>query len=177
MIRVANLRCRLFSKMTETKPITIYDFKFKTLKGTDFEVEKLKGKVVLIVNTASLCGFSGQYKDLEILHEKYKDKGLEILAFPCNQFGNQEPGSAQNIQEYCSMQGVSFPLMEKIEVNGPNEHELYHYLKTTKPGLLGLTRIKWNFEKFLVNKEGQVIERFSSVVNPSKIGEKIEKLL
>jgi len=135
------------------------------------------GKVLLIVNTASKCGFTPQYEGLEKLHQEYKDKGLEILAFPCNQFGNQEPGDADEIKNFCSLNyDVSFPLMGKIEVNGNDADPLWKYLKTEKSGLLG-SRIKWNFTKFLVDREGNVVGRFGPAVKPEQLKSEIEALL
>lgn len=156
----------------------IYKFSLKALNGKAFDSNSLKGKVVLIVNTASKCGFTPQFEGLEQLHKDYSSKGLVILGFPCNQFGGQDPGSGDEIHEFCQRNyGVSFPMMEKIEVNGDNESPLYAYLKSEKSGLLGLKRIKWNFEKFLVGKDGRVVERFSSLTEPKKISSQIEKLL
>ncbi len=126
---------------------TIHDFKLKTLEGKEFTLD-LKEKVVLIVNTASKCGFTPQFKGLDDLYKKYKDRGFLILGFPCNQFGGQDPGTSDEIGEFCQRNyGVSFPMCEKIEVNGEKEYPLYGYLKKERPGILGLTRIKWNFEK------------------------------
>jgi glutathione peroxidase-family protein len=158
--------------------MTIYDYAWNTLSGKPFNMDLIKGKVVLIVNTASKCGFTPQYEGLQKLHEKYSPKGLVILGFPCNQFGSQEPGTQQEISEFCQVNyGVSFPMMDKIQVNGDNEHPLYKYLKNEKPGLLGLKMIKWNFEKFLVNKDGVVVDRFASTTSPASISSNIEKLL
>jgi glutathione peroxidase-family protein len=162
-----------FSTMT-----TIYDFQVKTLNGKPFDINSLKDKVVLIVNTASKCGFTPQYAGLEELYRKYKDKGLVILGFPCNQFGGQEPGDAEEIGEFCVKNyGVSFPICEKIDVNGDHEYPLYGYLKKEKPGMLGLTRIKWNYEKFIVGKDGKVRSRFSSISTPESLESTIESLL
>lgn len=136
-----------------------------------------KGKVLLIVNTASKCGFTPQYEGLEKLHQEYGGKGLEILAFPCNQFGNQEPGDADEIKNFCSLNyDVSFPLMGKIDVNGNDADPLWKYLKTEKSGLLG-SRIKWNFTKFLVDREGNVVGRFGPAVKPEQLISEIEALL
>jgi glutathione peroxidase len=162
--------------MTVSK--NIYEFPLKTLTGKAFDAETLKGKVVLIVNTASKCGFTPQFEGLEQLHKDYSSKGLIILGFPCNQFGGQDPGSGGEIHEFCQRNyGVSFPMMEKIEVNGDNESPLYAYLKSEKSGLLGLKRIKWNFEKFLIGKDGRVVDRFSTMTEPKKMVSPIEKLL
>lgn len=157
---------------------TIYDFSLKSLTGKPFDVESLRGKVVLIVNTASKCGFTPQFQSLEELHKKYKDKGLVILGFPCNQFASQDPGSSSEIAEFCTRNyGVSFQMMEKINVNGDDEHPLYSYLKSEKRGIFNLKRIKWNFEKFLVNKQGKVVERYASITDPLSLSADVEKLL
>ena len=162
--------------MTVSK--NIYEFPLKTLTGKAFDAETLKGKVVLIVNTASKCGFTPQFEGLEQLHKDYSSKGLIILGFPCNQFGGQDPGSGGEIHEFCQRNyGVSFPMMEKIEVNGDNEYPLYSYIKAEKPGPLGLKRIKWNFEKFLVDKNGNVFNRYASTTTPDSLVSDIEKLL
>ncbi|KAL7411670.1 glutathione peroxidase [Mrakia frigida] len=147
-------------------------------KGKVVNFSEFKGKVVLIVNVASKCGFTPQYTGLEALHEKYASKGLVVLGFPCNQFGGQEPGTDDEIVESCQLNhGVTFPLAKKSDVNGPEENEVYHFLKNEKAGILGLTRIKWNFEKFLVDKEGKVVDRFASTTTPEKIDSAIAKLL
>ncbi|KAH3903011.1 peroxiredoxin HYR1 SCDLUD_000615 [Saccharomycodes ludwigii] len=147
-------------------------------KGNKYPFSELKGKVVLVVNVASKCGFTPQYKGLESLYQKYKDQGLVILGFPCNQFGNQEPGSSDEISSFCSLNyGVTFPIMKKIEVNGDQTDPVYQYLKNEKKGLLGLSRIKWNFEKFLIDKKGNVFERYGSITKPESIENDIEKLL
>lgn len=136
-----------------------------------------KGKVLLIVNTASKCGFTPQYEGLEKLHRKYHDQGLEILAFPCNQFGSQEPGDAEEIKKFCSLNyDVSFPLMAKIDVNGNDADPLWKYLKAEKSGLLG-SRIKWNFTKFLVDRDGNVVARYGPAVKPDQLKSEIEALL
>lgn len=155
-----------------------YDFTPTDNKGQPFPFKQLEGKVVLVVNVASKCGFTKQYAGLESLYKKYKDQGVEIIGFPCNQFGSQEPGSAEEIAEFCSLNfGVSFPLMAKIEVNGDHTDEVYKWLKKQKSGLLGLTRIKWNFEKFLIDKKGNVVERYSSLATPESIEDDLKKLL
>lgn len=155
-----------------------YTFSPAANNGEPFPFKDLEGKVVLIVNTASKCGFTKQYDDLEALYKKYKDQDLVIIGFPCNQFASQEPGSSEEIAEFCRINhGVTFPLMKKIDVNGSNADPLYEWLKSEKRGLLGFKGIKWNFEKFLVDKKGKVVQRYSSVKNPSSIAGDIEKLL
>lgn len=157
---------------------TVYEYSGRTLKGEDVSLENFKGKVLLVVNTASKCGFTPQYKGLEAMYEKYKEKGFEILGFPCNQFGKQEPGDSEAISEFCELNfGVSFPLFQKIEVNGPNTHPLYQHLKSEAPGLLGSQAVKWNFTKFLVNQEGRVLKRFAPTDTPEKIEKEVAKLL
>ena len=147
-------------------------------KGQPFPFDQLKGKVVLIVNVASKCGFTPQYKELEALYKRYKDEGFTIIGFPCNQFGHQEPGSDEEIAQFCQLNyGVTFPIMKKIDVNGGNEDPVYKFLKSQKSGMLGLRGIKWNFEKFLVDKKGKVYERYSSLTKPSSLSETIEELL
>ncbi len=137
-----------------------------------------KGQVLLVVNTASKCGFTPQFAGLENLYKKYKDKGLTILGFPCNQFGKQDPGSNGEIQEFCQLNyGVSFPMHAKVDVNGNDTHPLFQHLKTAAPGLLGSTKIKWNFTKFLIDREGNVVERFAPATAPEKIEAKIQAML
>lgn len=156
----------------------IYDYGVKTIDGQHKLLGDYKGKVLLIVNTASKCGFTPQYQGLEALYQKYKDRGLVVLAFPCNQFGHQEPGNEHEIQEFCSSSyAISFPLFAKIEVNGANAHPLYQYLKNEKPGVLGSRGIKWNFTKFLVDKTGKVVKRYASTDKPEALVEDIERLL
>ena len=156
---------------------TIYDFTVKNRKGEDVSLKEYEGKTLLIVNTATGCGFTPQYEGLENLYQKYKEKGFVISDFPCNQFGHQAPGSDEEIHTFCtSKYNVSFPQFKKIEVNGENEIPLYTYLKSQKKGVMG-NNIKWNFTKFLVNKEGKVIERFAPTVEPEKIDEKIANIL
>jgi len=138
----------------------------------------LKGKTVLIVNVASKCGFTNQYAGLQKLYDKYKDKGLEILGFPSNQFADQEPGNDVDIAQFCSLNyGVTFPLMRKSDVNGDKTNEVYRWIKAQKPGLFGLTRIKWNFEKFLVDKHGNVVGRWTSLTSPETVDAEISKLI
>jgi glutathione peroxidase len=154
-----------------------YNFKVNTLKGKEISLQKYENKVVLIVNTASKCGLTPQYEGLEKLYQKYKKDGLVILGFPCNQFGNQEPGNSKDIENGCLINyGVSFPMMEKLEVNGNNENPLYTYLKDQLPGLLTKS-IKWNFTKFLIDKTGKPVKRFKPTTDPEKIEIHIQKLL
>jgi glutathione peroxidase len=154
-----------------------YQFVARTLQGKDISMDTYKGKVVLVVNSASRCGFTPQYEGLENLYKKYKDQGLVILGFPCNQFGNQEPGTDKEIAEGCLIKyGVSFPIFSKMEVNGANAHPIYKYLKDKLPGFLG-KRIKWNFTKFLIDRYGEPVKRFSSSTVPEKLVNDIEKLL
>ena len=156
---------------------SIYDFTAKTLGGQDVSLADYKGQILLVVNTASKIGFTPQYEGLEKLYEEYKDKGLVILGFPCNQFGAQEPGDASEIGAFCTKNyGVSFPMFAKIDVNGPNAHPLYTYLKHEKSGLLG-SRIKWNFTKFLIDKDGKVVERFAPLTKPADLEKPIAKVL
>ncbi|ODV81790.1 glutathione peroxidase [Suhomyces tanzawaensis NRRL Y-17324] len=157
---------------------TFYELTPKDAKGNDYPFADLKGKVVVIINVASKCGFTSQYKELEELNKKYEGKNVQILGFPCNQFGGQEPGTADEIASFCSLNyGVTFPVLSKIEVNGSNEDPVYKFLKSQKSGLLGMNRIKWNFEKFLIDQNGKVVERFSSLTKPSSIAPKIDALL
>ena len=157
--------------------MNIYDFEVKNADGQMVSLSEFKGKVMLIVNTATGCGFTPQYEGLEKLYREYKEQGLEILDFPCNQFGNQAPGSMSEIKEFCQLSyDTSFPLFEKIEVNGEQEAPLYNFLKSQKGGAFG-KKIKWNFTKFLIDREGQVIERFAPTVTPDKMEEKIVELL
>jgi len=156
----------------------IYDFKVNTIEGKETTLELYKGKVMLIVNVASKCGYTSQYDGLEALYKKYKEKGLVVLGFPCNQFGSQEPGSEAEIQNFCRVNfGVTFPMFAKINVNGDQTHPLYRYLKSQQPGILGSESIKWNFTKFLVDKEGIVQDRFGSSTKPKSLEERIEKSL
>ena len=157
---------------------SVYDYMAKSLDGREVPLSDYKGKVLLIVNTASKCGFTPQYAGLEELYKAYQDKGLAVLGFPCNQFGAQEPGTSAEIGTFCQKNyGVTFPMFEKIEVNGNNAHPLWTYLKSEKPGLLGTKAIKWNFTKFLVDRAGQVVSRFGSNETPASLKPAIEKLL
>ena len=161
--------------MSETQ--SIYDFSVPTSSGDQQSLRDYQGKVVLIVNTASKCGFTPQYEGLQRLHDKYSERGLVVVAMPCNQFGAQEPGSNAAVQEFCQLNyGLSFPVMGKIEVNGSGQHPLYAHLTKQAKGLI-TDSIKWNFTKFLVNREGQVIERFAPVTKPEAISKNIEELL
>ena len=154
-----------------------YDYKVKSISGEDVSMSEYKGKVVLIVNTASKCGFTKQYEGLEELYEKYKDQGFVILGFPCNQFGAQEPGDNEEIKNFCtSTFSVTFPMMSKIDVNGDDADPLYKFLKKEKGGILG-DDIKWNFTKFLIDREGNVVDRFASQKTPKALEKEVEKLL
>jgi len=156
----------------------VYDFSCKTGSGQDRSLEEYKGKILLVVNTASKCGFTPQFEGLEELYEKYRDQGLEILGFPCNQFGKQDPGSNDEIQEFCQLNyGVSFPMFGKIEVNGSAADPLYKHLKKEAPGALGTRAIKWNFTKFLIGRDGEVIKRFSPATTPEQIEKELTALL
>jgi glutathione peroxidase len=155
----------------------LYDYQVKDAKGNTVNMESFTGKVLLIVNTATGCGFTPQYKGLEELYEKYRDKGFEILDFPCNQFANQAPGTIEDIQSFCQLKyQTTFPLFAKIDVNGEQEEPLFTFLKSQQKGLLG-KNIKWNFTKFLIDRNGNVIERFAPATPPEKIEEKINQLL
>lgn len=154
-----------------------YDYKVKSISGEDVLMSEYKGKVVLIVNTASKCGFTKQYEGLEELYEKYKDQGFVILGFPCNQFGAQEPGGNEEIKNFCtSTFSVTFPMMSKIDVNGDDADPLYKFLEKEKGGILG-DEIKWNFTKFLIDREGNVVDRFASQKTPKALEKEVEKLL
>lgn len=155
----------------------LYDYQVKNMDGNDISLSNYKGKVLLIVNTATGCGFTPQYNGLQELYEKYRSKGFEILDFPCNQFGNQAPGSEEEIQEFCQLRyRITFPQFAKIDVNGENEEPLYTFLKTQQGGLMG-TKIKWNFTKFLVNRKGAVVKRYAPATTPRSIEKDIQKLL
>jgi len=157
---------------------SIYQFEVQTNKGEAISLENYQDKVMLVVNTASACGFTPQYAGLESLYNAYKDKGLIILAFPCNQFGKQEKGSDNDIQQFCDLNfNISFPVMKKTLVNGPNAEPLFQYLKSHAKGMLGTESIKWNFTKFLINRHGEVIKRYGSRVKPEQIKQDIENLL
>jgi len=156
----------------------IYEYSVKDKDDSEIKMGDYRGKTLLIVNTASKCGFTPQYDGLNELQKKYADQGFSVLAFPCNQFGKQEPGSNSEIQDFCSLNfDVSFPVLAKIDVNGENEEPLFGHLKSEKPGIMGSKGIKWNFTKFLVDKNGEVLKRFSSKTTPSEIEKEIESIL
>ena len=156
----------------------LYDFSAETLDGKPAPLADYRGRVLLIVNTASKCGFTPQYEGLEALWRKYRDKGLTILGFPCNQFGAQEPGDSAEIANFCSLTyDVTFPMMAKVDVNGPSAHPLYAFLKHEKKGLLGSEGIKWNFTKFLIDKTGNVVGRYAPTEKPEALASAIEALL
>ncbi|KAG7089454.1 hypothetical protein E1B28_011139 [Marasmius oreades] len=172
---LSGLRYRLLHNIMSQSGF--YSLKATLPNNQTYDFADLKGKVVLIVNTASQCGFTPQYKGLQELHEKYKDKGLVVLGFPCNQFGGQEPLDDAGVAEFCTVNhGVTFPLMKKSDVNGDNTNEVFKWLKTEKSGILGLARVKWNFEKFLIDKEGKVVNRWASTTTPVAIDAEIAKL-
>lgn len=157
---------------------TIADFTVTTNKGEPLDLKGKLGTVLLVVNTASKCGFTPQYDGLEKLYQQYKDRGFEVLGFPCNQFGAQEPGNAEEIEQFCKINfGVTFPLMAKIDVNGPDASPLYDWMKTEKKGLMGTTAVKWNFTKFLIDRKGHVVKRYAPTDTPAAIARDIEKLL
>jgi len=157
---------------------TIYDFEAVQMNGQSLALSQLQGKVMLIVNTASACGFTPQFGGLEKIHQTYKDQGLAVLGFPCNQFGGQDPGSNDAIADFCQVNyGVSFTMMQKVHVNGTEAHPLYQWLCSEAPGLLGSKAIKWNFTKFLVGRDGRVIKRYASMDKPEKMAQDIEAAL
>ena len=158
--------------------MSVYEFSAKTLEGKDVSLADYRGQVLLIVNTASKCGLTPQYEGLEALYKASKDRGLTILGFPCNQFGSQEPGTAEEIGSFCSLTyDVTFPMMAKIDVNGPSAHPLYAYLKKQQKGVLGTEGIKWNFTKFLIDRDGNVVERFAPTTKPEDLQVAVEALL
>ncbi|WP_369602255.1 glutathione peroxidase [Hahella sp. SMD15-11] len=158
--------------------MSIYDIEVTDINGRTYPLKEYEGKVMLIVNTASKCGFTPQFKGLEALYEQYKDQGLVVLGFPCNQFMNQDPGDEKEIAEFCSLNyGVTFPMHKKVDVNGPDAHPLFKYLKKEAPGLLGSEAIKWNFTKFLVDRNGKVIKRYPPTTKPEELEKDIRKLL
>ena len=157
---------------------TIADFTVATSKGEELNLQDKLGKVLLVVNTASKCGFTPQYDGLETLYQDYRDKGFEVLAFPCNQFGNQEPGDADEIEQFCKVNfGLTFPLMQKVDVNGENASPVFDWMKAEAPGLMGSKAIKWNFTKFLIDRDGKVVKRYGPADAPASIAKDIEKLL
>ncbi|MDD0811195.1 glutathione peroxidase [Curvibacter sp. RS43] len=157
---------------------TLYDFEALSIAGETVPLRQFEGQVLLIVNTASACGFTPQFAGLEDLHQRYGQRGLTVLGFPCNQFGRQDPGSDEQIASFCQRNyGVSFPMMSKIDVNGGDAHPLYRWLSAEAPGLLGSKAIKWNFTKFLVGKNGQVIRRYAPQDTPAKLASDIEAAL
>ena len=156
----------------------LYECSVTTIDGQPGTLERYRGQVLLIVNVASKCGFTGQYAGLEALYRRYRDKGFTILGFPCDQFGHQEPDNEPEIQKFCSLiYDVTFPLFAKIEVNGSGTHPLYAHLKKSQPGLFGSEAIKWNFTKFLVNRQGQVLKRYAPSDTPEKIGDDLKEML
>jgi glutathione peroxidase len=158
--------------------MSVYDFSAKGIDGAERPLQNYKGEVLLVVNVASKCGFTPQYTGLEELYKKYRARGFEVLGFPCNQFGSQEPGNEAEIQSFCTLDyGVTFPMFAKVDVNGANAHPLYKYLKGEKPGILGTEAIKWNFTKFLVDRKGEVVKRFAPTDKPEDLGKDIEAQL
>ncbi|MBH0162211.1 MULTISPECIES: glutathione peroxidase [Fictibacillus] len=158
--------------------MSVYDFSVETIKGEKTDLDSYKGDVLLIVNTASKCGFTPQYKGLQSIYESHKEQGLSVLGFPCNQFGAQEPGSSDEIMEFCELNyGVNFPMFAKVDVNGDEAHPLFKYLAAEAPGILGSKAIKWNFTKFLVDRNGQVVKRFAPTDKPETIEKHIQELL
>ena len=157
---------------------SVYEFQATSLEGEPVDLAAYRGQVLLIVNTASECGFTPQYTGLQALHDKYGSRGFAVLGFPCNQFGGQEPGGSQEIASFCTARfGVTFPLFEKVEVNGTNAHPLWQYLKSAAPGMLGTEAVKWNFTKFLVGREGQVLARYAPNTAPADLASDIESAL
>ncbi|KJL02871.1 glutathione peroxidase [Priestia aryabhattai] len=158
--------------------MSVYEYSAKTIKDEDVSLSNYQGDVLLIVNTASKCGFTPQYKDLQALYEEEKENGLTVLGFPCNQFGGQEPGSSNDIEQFCKLNyGVSFPMFAKVDVKGEHAHPLFTYLTEQAPGLLGSKGIKWNFTKFLVNRQGEVVKRYAPQTAPKDIQKDIKELL
>jgi glutathione peroxidase len=157
---------------------TVFDFSADSLSGAHVDLQQYKGKVLLIVNTASKCGFTPQYQGLEQLHKEFAGQGFEVLGFPCNQFGQQEPGNADEIGAFCEKNyGVSFPMFAKVDVNGDAAHPLYKHLKKNAPGILGTEGIKWNFTKFLIRKDGSIHDRYAPTTKPEDLADDIRKLL
>ena len=177
LLMIFGINITISNSKEKDNQMSIYDFKAKTIDGTEKSLSDYKGKVLLIVNVASKCGFTKQYEGLQELYKKYKDQGFEILGFPCNQFGSQEPGSNEEIKQFCTLNyGVSFQIFDKIEVNGDDAHPIYKYLTKEKGGLV-TDAIKWTCTKFLIDKEGNVVSRFAPQTTPSSIENDIEKLL
>lgn len=157
---------------------SIYDTSVRDRGGESVAMDTYRGKVLLVVNVASRCGFTPQYAGLQKIYERFKDRGFEVLGFPCNQFGGQEPGTDEEIGQFCSMNyGVTFPVFSKVQVNGPDTIPLYQYLKKESPGLLGTEGVKWNFTKFLIDRSGRVVDRFAPTATPESLESSIEKLL
>ena len=157
---------------------SLYDFSAYSIDGHETPLAQYRGKVLVVVNTASKCGYTPQYAGLEALYLQYKDRGLVVLGFPCNQFGAQEPGTEEEIAQFCELNyGVNFPIFAKIDVNGPHTHPLFKFLKSEKSGFLGTEAIKWNFTKFLLDREGNVVKRFAPSVAPADLSPEIERLL
>ena len=164
--------------MTAMRETGVHDFEMRTLQGETVPMASFAGKVLLLVNTASQCGFTPQYAGLQALHERFAERGFSVIGFPCNQFGAQEPGDADEIGQFCETRfGVRFPLSEKVDVNGANAHPLWAYLTSEAPGLLGTEMIKWNFTKFLVDRNGKVVSRHAPTTTPDALAAEIEKLL
>lgn len=158
--------------------MSVYEYQARTSKGNEVKLSDYQGKVVLIVNTASKCGFTPQFQGLQELYDKYHDRGLEILGFPSNQFKEQDPGSNEEILEFCQLNyGVKFPMFEKVDVKGENAHPLFRYLSDEAPGLMGSKSVKWNFTKFLIDKDGKPVKRFAPQTSPDQLEKDIEKLL
>ncbi len=158
--------------------MTVYEFRAKTIEGKEIALSDYRGKALLIVNVASRCGFTPQYAGLEKIYEKFRAQGFEVLGFPCNQFGGQEPGSEKEIETFCETKfGVKFPLFSKIDVNGARAHPLYRFLVKAKPGILGTTKIKWNFTKFLIDREGNPVKRYAPGDKPEAIAGDIQRVL
>ncbi len=156
----------------------IYNFSCKNLNGEEVSLSEYSGKALLIVNTASKCGFTPQYKGLQELYEEYSSKGFEVLGFPCNQFGSQEPGTEEEISEFCSINyNITFPIFSKIDVKGPTADPLFGFLTSSEPGLLGTEKIKWNFTKFLIDQNGQTVKRYSPQTTPEQISSDVKDLL
>lgn len=167
--------------MIEAIPPTVYDFSALTLDGHELSLAQYRGKILVVVNTASKCGFTPQYAGLEALYREYRDRGVVVLGFPCNQFGGQEPGTEAEIARFCQRNyGVSFPLFQKIDVNGPKAHPLFQFLRAEQRGILGaigMDRIRWNFTKFLVDARGHVVKRYGPGTSPSHLKPEIDRLL